>query len=214
MSSTGVVLIRGMFFHFIMLCLTDITTTIHSRFFPSFYVMFDFYITTTIHSRFFSRCSVLPCTTEALQWTRPMRGRRHGLPVRRRLRGWVCRVLLTTTVVVGDIETEFLFFLFCFSFLFFTWYLFFFDSTMVVGDDCAEKAVVDPLDKFKGLLGDLNDDSWMQEKMKRWREDTGKGTKRTGTSEMKMGGRFEGWANWLTIVWTCWWWRQAEHLEL
>ena len=54
MSSTGVVLIRGMFFHFIMLCLTDITTTIHSRFFPSFYVMFDFYITTTIHSRFFS----------------------------------------------------------------------------------------------------------------------------------------------------------------
>jgi len=38
---------------------------------------------------------------------------------------------------------------------------------MVVGDDCAEKAVVDPLDKFKGLLGDLNDDSWMQEKMKR-----------------------------------------------
>ena len=36
-----------------MLCLTDITTTIHSRFFPSFYVMFDFYITTTIHSRFF-----------------------------------------------------------------------------------------------------------------------------------------------------------------
>ena len=70
---------------------------------------------------------------------------------------------------MGDIEAEFLFFLFCFSFLFFTWYLFVFDS-MVAGDDCAEKAVsgeVDPLDKFKGLLGDLNDDSWMQEKMKR-----------------------------------------------
>ena len=127
MSSTGVVLIRGMFFHFIMLCLTDITTTIHSRFFPSFYVMFDFYITTTIHSRFFFRCSVLPCTTEALQWTRSMRGRGHGLPVRRRLRGWVCRVLLTTTVVVGDIETDFFFF-FAFLLLFFTWYLFSFLS--------------------------------------------------------------------------------------
>ena len=65
---------------------------------------------------------------------------------------------------MGDIETESFFFVFLFFFLG-TFFLFF--PTMVVGDDCAEKAVVDSLDKFKGLLGDLNDDSWMQEKMKR-----------------------------------------------